>query len=212
MGTGLNFSDPFKGEDIGGKLFGSWGQVAADPLDVFGYRAEASKAAMDAIAKGAAERQINALREQYERSAGLQQPFLEYGQQALQGFGQYEQGPYFQQQLDEGRNALMGSAAAAGLGNSSYNANRLANFVNQLTGEDVGNQYMQDINAVRIGQGAVGSIGGAGQQFGSGAGQSYNQLANMLNTASQNYGRQRQQTGQDFATAMTGLSSYLGSQ
>lgn len=190
---------------------GETGAMLLDPMDLFGERAASTQAEIDRITRESTQAGINALREQYERASALQQPFLEYGQEALGRFGQYEQGPYFQQQLEEGRNALMGSAAAAGLGQSSYSANRLADFVNQLTQEDVQRQYMQNIDAIRAAQGAAGSIGAASQQLGQGAGALYGQQGSLANLAAQNYGQQRAQAYQGAGQVLSGLGAYMGS-
>ena len=183
--------------------------MIGDPMDLFGNRAEFDRQRMDAIARGSADRSINALRDQYGTTLGLQQPFLGLGQQGLSQIGQYQQGENFNQMLNEGSRQLRGSAAASGLGNSSAAARNMAGFVGNLTQEDMQRQYQQALNNIGIGQNAVGTLGQAAQGLGSGASSIY---GNWGQNAAQNalgYGQARNQSLTGAGQAVAGLGNYL---
>lgn len=129
------------------------------------------------------QRALDMQRQQYYEQQEMFQPYAALGTSALSNFGNYTQGENFAPQLRQGSNALAGSQAASGMLNSSNTGNRLSRFVNELTQEDMNRQYQQNINNVKIGQGAVGQIAAAGQSYGTNAG---NVLSNQGNIASQN--------------------------
>lgn len=198
-----------RGEDIGGQIFGAEiGSFAADPMDLFGGRARLAQEEQTQISQAAADRSIAEMWRQYTTSQNLMEPYSYYGRSALAGFGQYDQDPFFAQQVREGGAALRGSQAASGMLGSSAAGNQLAQFLNALTAEETERQYLQDLNAVRIGQGAVGSIGQASSQLGSGVASTYGQQSQLANLAAQNYGAQRQGSYNQLAGALQGLGSY----
>lgn len=198
------------GFDLGSEE-GQFISMFSDPIDLFGERAQYAQQQTDASLMGAANRSIQALRDQYYKTQELQKPFYDLGVQGLGQFGQYQKGPEFDASLQEGARALRGSYGAAGLGQSSAAARGIGDFVNQLTAEDVQRQYERALNNVRIGQGAVGAIGQAGSNVGQGAGSIYGNLGSLLGQSALNYGAQRQQSYNDLATTLAGLGSYLGS-
>ena len=182
----------------------------ADPLDLFGHRAKFEQEQQNAIARGSADRSINALRDQYATTLGYQQPFLGLGSYGLNQIGQYQQGENFNQMLNEGSRQLRGSAAASGLGNSSAAARNMAGFVGNLTQEDMQRQYQQALNNIGIGQNAVGTLGQAAQGLGSGASSIY---GNWGQNAAQNalqYGDRRSQSITNAGDLAAGAAQYFG--
>jgi len=198
------------GYDLGSNT-GQAISTIGDPLDLFGNRAKYAQEQTQAIARGSAERSINALRDQYIQTQQMNQPYSDLGTQSLANFGNYKRGPNFNEQLRQGGNTIAGSQAAGGMFESSNTGDYLAGFVNDLTSEDTNRQYQQNLNNVKIGQGAVGQIGTAGQNFGQGASSIYGNYGDISSRNALNYGQNRADAYGNAAQFGSGLANYIGS-
>ncbi len=158
------------------------------------------------------QRALDIQRQQFYAQQEQQRPFTELGQNALAGFGQYRETPEFGMMLGQGARAIDRGQAAGGMYDSSAAGERMAGFVNQLTGDEMNRQYQQQLNALKIGQGAAGAVGGAAGAFGQQGANIYGQQGQLAAQNALNRGNQQAMMWNTAGNVAGGLGNYLAMQ
>lgn len=195
---GVRYSDAMDaggylvGEVLGEKA-GGYARKIADPLGILGMFDSP-----EPYQSTSGDRAIDIQRQQFQEQQAMQAPYAQFGRNALAGMGQYQESPEFQQIIGQGTRALDRGSAAGGMYDSSQAGGQMSSFINQATGDEAQRQYQQHLNALRIGQGAAGSIAGAAGNMAGQMGGIYGQQGNI---AAQNALNQGQQQANLYQTA-----------
>lgn len=192
------------------------GQTILDPLDLFGVRAGETQDEMDAIAYGSAQDAIAAQEEMRQIIAQYLEPYRQGGLDALGDFqsmattGQVGNAlsPEYQFQRDQGMQNINRQLSAAGRRNSTYGGRVASDFLGQLGQEEGYRQWGRSLDAIKMGMGAMNSLGGAAANAGQMANSLYGGLGQNLNASAQNYGQNRANTLYQAGNALSGLGAY----
>jgi len=163
----------------------------ADPLDIFGERAEDTKEEVSDIINRAAQEAFESAEERYGQIKKLQKPFVEYGKQATEKDVTKPYSQQYQETLEEQGGALNRSLAARGLYDSSYAGEQLSNLALGAAQEEIARQHEDRLNKLKIGQMAAGTAGRGGAQFAGSAGKIGSQKGQGIQNAFQGFGAQR---------------------
>lgn len=207
----------FTGSGLAGGDFGETGQMLADPLDIFGIRAGQTRDEVGNILRSSAEQGIQSQRDMIDRIDALFKPYQEAAAQGLTDFTSLAAGgeftaptsPAYGYELEQGSRAANRLAAAQGRYNSSKRQADIADVALNAGQNELARQYGGQLDLQRLGTNALSALGGAGQNAGQAAGSIYGNLGQGVNSALQAYGASRQQSLNQGANALGGLSQYL---
>jgi len=196
------------------------GRAILDPMDLYGDRAAATRDQASAIATQSAADSITAQEEMRQIIEEMLAPYRTAGTNALPGFNAMAAGgnanmqtsPQYQFDLQQGMQNVNRGLAAQGRRYSTYGGKQSANFLNALGQEEAQRQYGYNLDPIKMGMGALSTIGGANATAGQNIGNAMSQQGQNLNSIYQNYGQQRQQAFTGAGNALQGLSSYLAYQ
>jgi hypothetical protein len=191
--------------------------VISDPLDLFGKRAASTQDEIAGIAEQSAADSITAQEEMRRIIQEYLSPYRDAGSNAL---GDYQAlatngdantpvSEQYKWQRDMGLRNIKRGLSARGLANSTYGGQQAANFLGGLGQEEASRIYGTNLDAIKMGLGAVNSLGGATANAGANIGSTFNALGANQNAIQQNYGAARNQSFQQGANALQGLAQYL---
>jgi hypothetical protein len=188
-----------------------------DPLDLRGYRAKDTRNSIRDTQMGAARDSITAQQEMLDQLNALYDPYRQasmgqfpnYLAMTTGGQADIPTSPMYEMETERGRRAINRGAAAQGLYGSTARGASLADFLLQAGQGEAARQYGRQLDMQRVGTDAISAMGGAGRSAGQNVSNTYGNLGSMLNASQQNYGQQRQDSMNQGAGAMFGLSQYL---
>ena len=211
--------------DPGSKLIGSvFGDSAGslhnrivDPMDIFGIAAGETQDEMDYILRQSAMDAITSQEEMRQINKGLLAPYQQGGVNALSSLERMatngpvsmQTSPEYSFQRDEGLRNINRGLSARGLTNSHYGGKQAAGFLGQLGQEEANRQYLRTLDPVKMGLGALSSVGQANAMAGQNVGGIYGNLGSTLNDSMYNYGQQRQDSFNSLGTTLGGAASYI---
>lgn len=213
---GRSLMDPLSYTDDALGQYGSTASFVRDPLDLFGARASQTQADINDIAYDSAQSGIDAQEEMRQIIAQYLEPYRQSGLDALGDFqrmattGQTSNAlsPEYQWQQEQGMQNINRRLAAAGRRNSTYGGRVAADFLGQLGQEEASRQWGRNLDQIKLGMGAVNSLGGAAQNAGSNVNSLYGNLGNTVNASAQNYGANRAQSLTSAGNALSGAGAY----
>jgi hypothetical protein len=189
----------------------------SDPMDLFGRRAKGTAGDIRNIQMGSARDSITAQQEMLDQLNALYDPYRQasmgqfpnYLSMTTGGQADIPTSPMYEMETERGRRAINRGAAAQGLYGSTARGASLADFLLQAGQGEAARQYGRQLDMQRIGTDAISAMGGAGRSAGQNVSNTYGNLGSMLNASQQNYGQQRQDSMNQGAGALFGLSQYL---
>lgn len=203
------------GTGTAGDLFA----FANDPMDLMGYQGLQEQRETTSILTGAAEAGIESQQGMQDRINAMYDP---YRQSSEKRFGAYADtvlggdqtldinSPQYQRAIDTGTTSINRNMASRGLLGSSGRGAALAELYVGAGQDEAARQYGRDLDIQQMGTDAIGAIGGAEQTASTNVAGAYGQLGQGINTAYQQYGAGRQQSGSSAANALYGAQSYYG--
>ena len=117
--------------------------------------------------------------------------------------------PQYQFQRDQGMKSLQRQLEASGRRYSTFGGQQASNLLNTLGQNEAERQYQANLNQIKLGQGALSTLGGANAAAGQNIGNAFSNMGAGSNSLYQNLGAQRNQSLQQGANALSGLGSYL---
>lgn len=209
----MGFTNP--GQGIDNALGTDFFSYLTDPLDLWGYRAAGAKDEVSQIQLKAAQDAIqqqrdmlgqqNALLDPYRKAAEGNVPFMESIASGQSG----SLTPQAQREWEQGSRQVNAALSARGLLNSGARRRMMSDTLANIGQRDIGRQWGRLVDVNQLGTGALNALGTAGRNAGQAAGSIYGNLGNALNQTAQNYGAQRQDTMNQAANSLYGLSDYL---
>lgn len=195
------------GEDIAGMV----SSFADDP---FGQRESADRASQ--IAEMSAQQGIASLLEQQAQIEELYKPYYERGMEGLKtlesmALGDYQAEPskLYEYQKEIGERNIRRRQASKGQLQSTGTEQRLADFYQDLSTEEMERQYEGALMNVQIGAGAANRITAGSTSMAGGVGSLYQTLGERQAQISQGYGQSRQALYQTAANTMQNLGLYM---
>lgn len=185
----------------------------SDPLDLFGTRAGATRDRISEINQATLDAQNKARKDAYLRQIGLQQPYYDAGVRALSQLDTPGEIPFseqYQNDLQQGTRSLNRSLAAAGKFNSSDADQKLGQFYNQLSGEEMGRRYNNALMPIQIAQNAMGASNAAAQSYGAGMSGAYQNFGQNAAQNAMNYGQNRADVYNTMGQSLNSMAQYYG--
>lgn len=202
-------------------VLGETGQTIADPLDLFGFRAQASLEEQYGIAEESAAAGITSMEEQ---AARLEELYAPYYNQAVTGalpqlqsmiMGgdvDYTPSKLYEYQKDVGtRNIKRQQAAKGQLGSSGTEA-KLANLYSDLASEESERAYGGYLSQLQLGSGAAGAVESASTSTAGNVGSLFSNLGAQQQAIYSNYGDARQSAYQGLSNTLSGISQHMMTQ
>jgi hypothetical protein len=207
-------TDKMHGQDSG---IGKFQSFANDPLDLGGTRAAHTRDTARDISMQGASDSISAQEEMRQIVEEMLGPYRQAGLDALPGFNAMAAGgnadmqmsPQYQFERQQGLQNISRGLGAQGRSKSTYGGKQNANFLNALGQEEANRQYGYNLDPIKIGMGALGTIGNTNASAGQTVGNTLSQTGSNLNSIYQNYGQNRQNSFNQAGNAMNGLASYM---
>ena len=191
-----------------------------DPMDISGTRAGATQDEISRILTSSNAQNIALQESQLAEIQKLFKPFTAAAKNtalpnlsslAFGGSLDYQPSQLFGQQLEQGREGILGQQAAGGAGLKSSNTfSRLSDLVSGLAAEDMGRFEQGNLGLLQSGIGSEGALNQASNTLGNNISASNQNVGNQLNQSFQNYGNQRQQSFQGLGSGLGGLADYFG--
>lgn len=196
---------------------GLLGQTIADPLDLFGVRAEQTQQQISDLLRGSAEKGIALQERQLERIEDLNKPFMKTAlNRALPTLSSFARGgdvrfkpsQLFEQQLETGERGILRQQAGRGGIKSSRTSERLSDLVSGLIAEDVGRFEQGNLALLQQGIGSEQALTQAGRTLGGNVQGLYSNLGQGLNVAQQQKGASQAAALQGVGNALSSVSIY----
>lgn len=218
--TGLDPAGVFTGTGMAGgeSALGEWGQMIADPMDVFGHRATQTEQEVSRIMTESTQAGIAAQEAQRERIREMYEPFYQSAVsgalpqlQAMAEGGEIDYTPsrLYEYQKGRGERNIRRQMAARGLSESSAQAEKLSEFRLGLAQEEMDRLYAGQLSRVQLGSGAADAVGAASRSLGGNVVGLYTGLGGGLSQAQQQYGQARQSAYQGLSSSLMGLAKYM---
>jgi hypothetical protein len=221
-GSELGLFDPagvLTGTGAAGGELGTSAQFLADPLDLFGIRANQTAEDIHNALVSSTRRGLDEQRRQLGEIERLNEPFrreaLESALPSLRALatGEGETGfqpsRLFQLQKEQGQRDIRRQAAAAGKFGSTQRQEQEADLVSGLAREDLERFERGLLAQLQAGIGSTQALSAAGQTLGAAGAALHSNLGAQQNIAQQNLGAQRQASFQSAASGLGGLASLL---
>jgi hypothetical protein len=194
-----------------------WFNQISDPMDLFGVRAGNTRDESSNIAMQGAADSITAQEEMRQIVEEMLGPYRQAGLDALPGFNamaaggnaEMQMSPQYQFERQQGLQNINRGLGAQGRRMSTYGGKQTGNFLNALGQEEANRQYGYNLDPIKIGMGALGTIGNTNASAGQTVGNTLSQTGSNLNSIYQNYGQNRQNSFNQAGNAMNGLASYM---
>lgn len=196
----------------------SWGSgnktmsTILDPMDLFGYRAGATRDKVAEQQRAALAIQLNEQRSAYDAAVAQQKPYYDAGVNALNQLstpGDIPLSAQYNRDMEQGSRALNRSLAASGQFRSSRAGNEFGNFYNQLSGAEASRRYNDALDPIKIAQSAMMGMNGASDTFGAGSAGAINNFSGQMANNALLYGQQRADAFNTFGqSANNALQSY----
>jgi len=210
-----NVLDPMRGaaEATG---WGDFYNLGADPLDIYGERADENRNRLENIQMDSANEGIAAAEEMRQIIETYLEPYRTAGMGALPDFaaqvttGQTQNAlsPEYLYGRDQGMKNVNRQLSAQGRRHSTFGGEQMGAFLGALGQEEAQRQYGRNLDAIKMGQGVTDTLGGADQTLGGQAGSMYQNLGNALNMGYQNYGAQRRNSMTNAGKAIGGAGDW----
>lgn len=197
-------------KEYAGTSAGAW----FDPMDLLGFRADATQDEIARLQNMALSEQEVAQRDAYLQSLAQQKPYYDAGVNALEQLNTPGVIPPSQQylaDLEQGNRALNRSLAASGQFRSSNAYDTLGRFQNQLSGQEAGRRYNNALAPIKIAQDAMGSMGRASDTYGAGMANAYGNYGNQSAQNALAYGQSRADAYRTAGNSINQAAQYYGS-
>jgi len=185
----------------------------ADPMDLFGSRAGRTRDEISDINNATLSAQDKAQREAYLRQLELQQPYYDAGVNALTQLSNPGEMPFseqYQNDFTQGTRSLNRSLASMGKFNSSDADQKLGQFYNQLSGEEMGRRYNNALAPIKIAQNAMGASNQAADTYGQGMSSAYQNFGTNSAQNALSYGQNRADTYNTIGQSLNSMAQYYG--
>jgi hypothetical protein len=189
----------------GDSIFGEFGQFAADPLDLFGQRAQQTSDRINQILEESAAAGIALNEAQIAEITKLAEPFTTAATQtalpslsnlALGGDIDFQTSPLAKRQLETGRESIVENRAAGGKLKSSGTFKNLADLASRVASEDIGRFEGGQTALLNAGIGAEQGLRSAGTQVSGNISDLLTNLSSGVGATSSNLANKQLQSGQ----------------
>lgn len=186
----------------------------ADPMDLFGNRAEQSQDKINEQLKASATASMQELQDTYDKIKGLYAPLENAGRQGLTQLNEkgFQPSATYQQNLATGERDLGRKLRAMGRYNSTYGSRQMGDFYTRSAQEEADRQYAPTLSLLQTGSGAVNAVTGAGTNFGAATDRTLANLGQGLFSSAQNYGQQRQNSMNNASNTLGSMAQYFNTQ
>lgn len=190
----------------------------ADPLDLFGERAEETRSEVSGIMERSTAAGIEETERQRQRIYELYQPYYESAVesalpqlQALAEGGQvdFEPSRLYEYSKERGERNIRRMQAAKGQLKSSATEEKISDLRLGLADEEIERLYQGQLSRIQLGAGAADAVGAASRSLGGTAAGLYSNLGAGMQSAYQSYGSARESAYQGLASSLRGLSQYM---
>lgn len=218
VATGLDPAGVLTGTGLAGGEFGEIGQMIADPLDLFGHRAEETRGEVGRLLTESAESGIKAQEEQRQKIKEMYAPFydsaVEGGLPQLQALAMggevdYTPSRLYEYSKERGERNIRRTQAAKGQLKSSATEERLSDLRLGLAEEETERLYSGQLSRVQLGAGAGDAVGAASRTLGGNVAGLYTGLGSGMRLTEQAYGEARQSAFQGLSSSLMGMAKYM---
>ncbi|MCP3924490.1 MAG: hypothetical protein GY714_18105 [Desulfobacterales bacterium] len=192
----------------------------ADPMDLFGKRADAALDEQQRVAEGSAAAGISSLEQQQKQIEELYAPYYDQAVSALPqlqamimgGDVDYTPSKLYDYQKEIGERNIRRRQASKGQLGSTATKTKLASFYGDLAAEEAERAYGGYLSQVKMGTGAESAVSASGERTATNVGSLYGNLGQQQQAIYGNYGTARQSAYSGLANTLSGLSQYMMTQ
>ena len=204
--------------DILGGSQGEFGQFLADPMDLFGVRAEQTQEQISGILEQSTQEGIasqEAMREQIRQmyepwyNSAVNSALPQLQAMATGGELDYQPSKLYEYQKKIGERNINRSMASRGLAESSAKEQSMSDLRLGLAEEEMDRLYSGELSRLQLGSGAADAVSAASRSLGGNVAGLYTGLGGGLNAAQQQYGDARQSAYQGLSSSLSGMANYM---